>query len=173
MYLTGVDVPDCHLLYEIGNERSTLFLPPVDPESILWSGMPFTAQEILDKYDVDAVLPNSDLQKTLELIGSSTHETYENGIIFPAGMSVDSTTLKEAVNESQMVKDEYEIALIKKANIISSAAHLAVIKSVKKCKNESEIDGVFLGECTERETKIQACPSIVAGGRTVNCDDAL
>lgn len=138
--------------------------------------MPFTTEKVLDKYDVDAVLPNTDLQTTLDLIVSSTHEVgnsfftiaghVRNGIIFPGGMSVDSTSLKEAIDECRVVKDEYEIALIKKANIISSAAHLTVIKSVKKCKNESEIDGLFLGECTKRGTKIQAYPSIVASGRT-------
>ncbi|KAJ4213343.1 hypothetical protein NW759_011185 [Fusarium solani] len=176
MYLTGVDVPDCHLIYEIGNERSTLFIPPINPESILWSGMPLTTEEVLGKYDVDAILPNTDLQTTLDLIGSNTHEAgiafftiaghVGNGITFPSGMNVDSTNLKEAIDECRVVKDEYEIALIKKANIISSAAHLAVIKSVTKCKNESEIDGVFLGECTKRGTKIQAYPSIVTSGRT-------
>lgn len=176
MYLTGVTIPDCHLVYEIGNARLTLFIPPVDPESILWSGMPLTTEEALAKYDVDAVLPNTDLQATLDLIGSQTHRV--EGAIFtiaghvghqinlPEGMTVDSTNLEEAIDECRVVKDEYEIALIKKANIISSAAQRAVVESVKKCKNESEIDGVFLGECTKRGTKIQAYPSIVASGRT-------
>ncbi|KAL6364482.1 hypothetical protein LRP88_01883 [Fusarium phalaenopsidis] len=176
MYLTGVGVPDCHLIYEIGNERSALFIPPVDPESILWSGMPLTAEEVLGKYDVDAVLPNTDLQTTLNSIGISKYEAGSafftiaghvgNGVNIPGGMSVDSTSLKEAIDECRVVKDEYEIALIKKANIISSAAHIAVIKCVKQCKNESEIDDVFPGECTKRGTKIQAYPSIVASGRT-------
>ncbi|KAJ4172133.1 hypothetical protein NW754_007731 [Fusarium falciforme] len=138
--------------------------------------MPLTTEEALVKFDVDAALPNTDLQTTLDLIGSSKHEVGRafftisghvgHGINFPDGMSVDSTSLKEAIDECRVVKDEYEIALIKKANIISSAAYMAVIKCVKQCKNESEIGGVFLGECIKRGTKIQAYPSIVASGRT-------
>ncbi|KAI8712609.1 AMP-N domain-containing protein [Fusarium sp. LHS14.1] len=176
MYLSGVNIPDCHMIYEIGNERLTLFIPPLDPESILWSGMPLATEEVLGKFDIDAVLPNTDLQTTLDLIGSTKNEVGSafftisghviHGITLPGGIPVDSTSLKEAIDECRVVKDEYETALIKKANIISSAAHLAVIKSVTKCKNESEIDGVFLGECTKRGTKVQAYPSIVASGRT-------
>ncbi|RSL50997.1 hypothetical protein CEP54_011632 [Fusarium duplospermum] len=169
MYLMGVDTPDCHLIYEIGNDRLTLYIPPVDSESILWSGMPLMTEEVLTKYDVDRALPNTNLQTTLDWIGSRTNEFIftiighvGHGITLPGGIKVDTTNLREAIDECRVVKDEYEIALIKKANMISSAAHLVVIKSVKKCKNEAEIDGVFLGECT----KIQAYPSIVASGRT-------
>ncbi|RSL98511.1 hypothetical protein CDV31_012578 [Fusarium ambrosium] len=173
MYLTGVDTPDCHLIYEIDNDRLTLFIPPVDSENILWSGMPLTTEEVLAKYDVDSVLSNTHLQTMLDSIRSRTNEFIftitghvGHGITLPGGMEVDSLNLKEAIDECRVVKDEYEVALIKKANMISSAAHLAVIKSIKKCKNESEIDGVFLGECTKRGTKIQAYQSIVASGRT-------
>ncbi|KAJ3537570.1 hypothetical protein NM208_g6257 [Fusarium decemcellulare] len=176
MYLTGVTVPGCHMLYEVDNTRLTLFIPPVDLETILWSGTPLTAEEILSKYDVDAVLSNTELQKTLDLIGSQSHRVGSSfftiaghvgqGISLPDGMTVDSTNLEKAIDECRVVKDEYEIALINKATIISSAAHRAVIKSVKKCKNEAQIDGVFLGECTQRGAKIQAYPSIVASGRT-------
>ncbi|KAI0537665.1 peptidase M24, structural domain-containing protein [Xylaria digitata] len=132
MYMSGVNIADCHLLYEVDSDRLTLFLPPADPDNILWEGTPLTLEEALATYDVDAVLQNIALNATLESI---RHH-------------------------------EYEIALLQKANDISSAAHKAVMKVVGKSQNETEIEGVFLGECTKRGARIQAYPSIVASGRT-------
>jgi Xaa-Pro dipeptidase len=64
-----------------------------------------------------------------------------------------------------VVKDDYEVALIRKANIISGAAHRAVLETVRKSAREYELEGVFIGECTRRGAKKQAYPSIVASGR--------
>ncbi|KAJ0304872.1 hypothetical protein COL516b_005650 [Colletotrichum fioriniae] len=176
MYLTGVTIPNCHLIYDIGEARSTLFIPPVDSEEIIWSGLPLSKEEILDKYDVDSVLPNTELQSSLDSIGSQAYQRkaaiftighhQRPDATFPTETVVDSTLLKETIDECRVIKDDYEIALMYKANIISSIAHRAVIKSIKECKTESEIDGVFLGECTKQGAKIQAYPSIVASGRT-------
>ena len=175
MYLSGVNRPDYHLLYEINNNRLTLFMPPVDPETIIWDGMPLRPEEALAKYDIDTALPSTALSTTLETIGRQHQDTQATvftipghvgkGIQFPTAMKVDSHALKNAVDESRVVKDEYEIALLKKAIDISCAAHRAVMKIVRKATSEAEIDGVFLGECTQRGAKIQAYPSIVASGR--------
>ncbi|KAJ4249044.1 hypothetical protein NW762_012375 [Fusarium torreyae] len=164
------------MIYDISSDRTTLFVPPVDAEDILWSGMPSAPEELLAKYDIDAVFPNTDLQATLDLIGRKAcqnngttftfadHHEYDIGL--PKGLKVNSTILEEAIDECRVNKDEYEIALVQKACDISSAAHRAVIESVKGSRNEAELDGVVLGECTKRGAKIQAYPSIVASGRT-------
>lgn len=175
MYLTGVDLPDCYLIYDIAKEHSTLFIPPVDPESVIWSGLPLTPEEALAQYDVDAVLPSTELNATLARLGSETKgpssnvfaiaERVADHVTFLEFDNKDLSVLGEAVDECRVVKDEYEIALIRKANIISGAAHKAVFESVKKAKNEFELEGVFLGECNKRGAKKQAYPSIVASGR--------
>ncbi|KAG7053055.1 xaa-Pro dipeptidase [Colletotrichum scovillei] len=176
MYLTGVTTPNCHLIYDIRKAHLTLFVPPINPEEIIWSGLPPSNEEILGKYDVDSVLSNTELQSSLDFIGSqacqretaifTSGDHQRSGYKFPTETVVDSTLLKEATDECRVIKDDYEIALMYKANIISSVAHRAVIKSLKECRTESEIDGVFLGECTKQGAKMQAYPSIVASGRT-------
>jgi len=39
-YLSGCNLPDSYLVYEIEEERLTLFIPPVDADDVIWSGMP-------------------------------------------------------------------------------------------------------------------------------------
>lgn len=48
-YLSGCDLPDSHLVYDFKQERLTLFIPPVDPEEVIWSGLPLSAQDALSK----------------------------------------------------------------------------------------------------------------------------
>lgn len=173
MYLTGVDLPDCSYIYDIATTKSTLFIPPIDPDSVIWSGLPLSPEEALAQYDVDAVLPSTELNPMLAKLGSNDPQTtifaiaerVSDAVTFLEFGSKDFTALGEAIDECRVIKDEYEIALIRKANQISGAAHKAVLESVKRAKNEYELEGVFLGKCTSQGAKKQAYPSIVAGGR--------
>ncbi|KAI0181115.1 peptidase M24, structural domain-containing protein [Hypoxylon sp. FL1284] len=172
MYLTGVDAADCFLIYDIATAHSTLFIPPIDPDSVIWSGLPLSPEEALAKYDVDAVLPSTELNPTLARLGGAPNATVfaiadrvSDAVTFLEFTNKDFTILGEAVEECRVVKDEYEIALIKKANEISGAAHRAVLEKVKNAKNEYELEGVFVGTSISHGAKKQAYPSIVASGR--------
>ncbi|RYP73104.1 hypothetical protein DL771_003855 [Monosporascus sp. 5C6A] len=172
-YLTGVDAPDCYLIYDMSKEQSTLFTPPVDPDSVVWSGLPLSPEEALAKYDVDSVLPSTELNPQLARLGCEKPDStvfaipdrVSDAVTFLEFGRKDFSILGEAVDECRVIKDEYEIALIRKANIVSGAAHRAVLESVRKATNEYELEGVFIGECLKRGAKKQAYPSIVAGGR--------
>lgn len=76
----------------------------------------------------------------------------------------DFALLKEAIEESRAVKDEYEIALTRKANAISTIAHTAVLKAVKKATNERELEAIFIEKCIANGAREQAYHSIVASG---------
>jgi Xaa-Pro dipeptidase len=39
-YLTGCPLPDCRFVYDVERDHSILFIPPVDEEDVIWSGMP-------------------------------------------------------------------------------------------------------------------------------------
>ena len=88
-----------------------------------------------------------------------------DGVTFLEFDDKDFTLLTEAVDECRVVKDEYEVAMIRKANIISGAAHRAVLEAARAATNEYELEGAFIGECIRRGAKKQAYPSIVASGR--------
>lgn len=167
-----MDEADCFFIYDIETGHSTLFIPPIDPDSVIWSGLPLSVEEALTKYDVDAVLPSTELNPTLVRLGGRPKSTVfaiadrvSDEVTFLEFNNKDFTILGEAVDESRVIKDEYEIALIKKANEISGAAHKAVLEKVKSAKNEYELEGAFIGTSIHYGAKKQAYPSIVASGR--------
>ena len=130
-YLTGCPLPDSYITYDISSDKSTLYIPPIDPESVIWSGLPTTTEEALDFYDVDSVLT------TPEIKSLSSNSIYAIADQISTSISpADTTLLKEAIEECRVVKDEYEVAMIKKANAVSTLAHTEVLKRVKGAKNE-------------------------------------
>ncbi|KAI0802384.1 peptidase M24, structural domain-containing protein [Xylaria sp. FL0064] len=174
MYLTGVDVADCAFIYDIETSKSTLFIPPVNPENVIWSGLPLSIEGALAKYDVDEVLPTTELNPMLARLGAANPkstvfaiaERVSDSVTFLEFGKKEFSILAEAIDECRVVKDDYEIALIKKANDISGAAHRSVLENVRKAKNEHELEGVFIGNCMRQGAKKQAYPSIVASGRS-------
>ncbi|KAI0201333.1 peptidase M24, structural domain-containing protein [Astrocystis sublimbata] len=173
MYLTGVDMADCAFIYDIEASKSTLFIPPVDPEGVIWTGLPMSTEEALAKYDVDEVLPTTELNPMLARLGGKNSkatvfaiaERVADSVTFLEFNNTDFSVLAEAIDECRVVKDDYEIALIKKANDISSKAHRAVLEAVRDARNEYELEGVFIGNCMRQGAKKQAYPSIVASGK--------
>lgn len=169
-YLSGCALPDCYLTYDIRNEHLTLFIPPIDPESVIWSGLPLSPAEALQRYDVDAVLPSTEINAHLTAIAAQRTVwailgQVSDHVTFLAFEDTKFTLAKEAIEECRVVKDDYEIALTRKANAISTIAHTAVLKNVKHASNERELEAVFLERCIANGCREQAYHSIVASGQ--------
>jgi Xaa-Pro dipeptidase len=168
-YLTGCALPDSYFAYDIATDKSTLFIPPIDPESVVWTGLPVSESEALKLYDVDSV------QTTKEVAPYLAHPGPKGTVWAIAGQVSDHVSflefedkdfelLKEAIEECRVVKDEYEIALTMKANAISTIGHTAVMKAVKTAKNERELEGLFIEKSISNGAREQAYHSIVASG---------
>jgi len=135
---------------------------------VIWSGLPLSEEEALNLYDVDVV------QTTNEVAAALAHphkvpvwaikDQVSDHISFLSFSGTDFTLLKEAIEECRVVKDEYEVALIKKANAISTIGHTEVLKRVRGVKNERELEAVFLEKCIANGARQQAYHSIVASG---------
>lgn len=169
-YLSGCNVPDCYLTYHIDTEKLTLFIPPIEPDDVIWSGLPLLPDEALEKYDIDAVHTTDKVNSHLTSsdITHSTLYTIPNQvsdhITFLSYSSTDWDLLKPILETARVTKSPYEIALIRRANQISTAAHVAVMKAVSKAANETELEALFLKSCIERGAKEQAYHGIVAAG---------
>ncbi len=168
-YLSGSNIPDSHILYDIGTDKLTLFLPPIDPDDVVWSGLPLSLEEAKEKYDVDEVKYSNDLTASItdgtNVIGIQSHKG-----ITTANLGKDvNDILLEALDEARMIKDDYEIALIKKANDISYKAHLECMAKTLTLnkKNETEVHGEFIYHCICQGAKSQAYDSICGSGH--NC----
>lgn len=152
-------------MYDIANEKSTLFIPPIEPDSVVWSGLPVTPEEALSTYDVDEVLTSDKLSAFLSK-HNNVHAVAEQ--ISPNTIASSSTTntdaLKTAIEDCRATKDEFEIALTKKANVISTICHTAVMKAVSKVKNERELYALFLQQSISNGATEQAYHPIFASG---------
>ena len=76
----------------------------------------------------------------------------------------DVTSLKDAIDRCRVRKDDYEVALVRRANDISTAAHTVALRSVAGSTNEREIEASFIQTCIARGCREQAYRSIVASG---------
>lgn len=179
-YLSGCDLPDSCLTYDIANDDLTLFIPPIDPDDVIWSGLPMSPEEALEKYDVDHVSTtpelNIELKRFCKKVISDNSDKQINSRVFilsdrvspsikfdPFG-AVDSDHLLESLEESRVTKDEYEVAMIRQANQISQEAHKSVIRAATAARNERELEAAFVGTCMAHGCREQAYNPIIACG---------
>lgn len=174
LYLSGVsDIPDCYLTYSIQDDKLTLYIPPFNPSQVLWSGLPPSLEDCIYKYDVDEVLHSTAVAEDilsyhLTAPHSPLYILHTQQSLIPTTVpenSINNRHLQPAIDNARVYKDDYEIALLRKANAISAAAHRAVMAAVRTAKNEAELEGIFLQQCVSRQAKTQAYDPIVGSGR--------
>lgn len=170
-YLSGCKLPDAYLIYNIPQDTLTLFIPPVDPDSVIWAGLPESREEALARYDVDDVKYTDEINAALAAYGSSNSTTVyaipeqvsAHINLLPFSKSFPGR-LRHAIDECRVTKDAYEVALIRKANQISTKGHLAAQKAAVTAQNEEELYGAFIGTCIANGAHEQAYHSICASG---------
>ncbi|KAF5862835.1 hypothetical protein ETB97_011075 [Aspergillus alliaceus] len=172
-YLSGCSLPDSYVIYDIRADKLTLFIPPIDAEDVIWSGLPLSADEALKLYDVDSVSTTTEVNAALVSIGSAYSgkcvafaiaDQVSSDTTFQSYAETNLSVLKGAIETARVVKDGYEIALLKKANDISAKAHIAAIKAAKTATNEREIEAAFIATCIANGAREQSYHPIVACG---------
>jgi Xaa-Pro dipeptidase len=149
-----------------------LFIPPIEPEEVVWSGLPLSPLDAPEKYDIDKALPTTELNASLASYSNSKvpmtvfaiPEQVSEDVTFLAFSHTEFWILKKAIEEERVMKDIYEISLIAKANEISTLAHKAVLDHAKSASNERELEATFISTCIAHGCRDQAYPSIVASG---------
>jgi len=172
-YLTGCPEPDASMVYDVKADELTLFIPPIDPDSVIWSGLPLSLEEAAKLYDVDHVQYTTDVNATLAKIGSSQggktvafaiDEQVSEGIKFDGFAQTNLSVLKKVIGDARVVKDAYEIALLRKANDISAKGHIAVFKAARTAKNEREVEAAWMNTLIANGCPDQSYHPIFAGG---------
>ncbi|RPB06155.1 hypothetical protein L873DRAFT_1824840 [Choiromyces venosus 120613-1] len=83
------------------------------------------------------------------------------------GRLISGQYLQPAVDDCRVYKDDYEIKLLRQANIISANAHRAVLKAVQTAQTEAQLEGIFVQFCIVQYARTQAYDPIVGSGQ--NC----
>ncbi|WPK23558.1 hypothetical protein PUMCH_000799 [Australozyma saopauloensis] len=168
-YLSGCDIPGSHVLYVPKTDQLTLFLPDLDEEDVMWSGLPLSREDALAKFDVDDVQFASDLKASIEEVSKKV-EVIETTDINKWNEDVrllireNNPVFFEALDECRMIKDDYEIALMKHAAHITDNCHLAVMRAVPIEHNETHIHAEFMYHALRQHSKQQLYDPICCAG---------
>ncbi|EIN04117.1 Creatinase/aminopeptidase [Punctularia strigosozonata HHB-11173 SS5] len=149
-YLSGCHVPSSFLLvtYQAGTSLEQtpsveLFIPEVEPADLMWSVPPPNLDIASKTHDVTKVAHTTALTPTLtQLLAafpSALIHTLPPTSLFPtlppqyrallgAGANVTDAYLLGALHRARLLKTDPEIALIRRANAISSRAHEVVMR---------------------------------------------
>lgn len=76
----------------------------------------------------------------------------------------DSAVLQHAMDTCRVIKDDYELNLIRKANEISGRAHREVLHQIGHFRSEREVEAIFKQACTSRGVTSQAYKVIAGAG---------
>lgn len=159
-YITGATEPDCHVLYHINSMRLVLYLPPIDEDSVMWSGLPKSPEEALKEYDVDEVKYSTELSKDLNKISSVLGIQPSQEF---SGVKEDSL-LRDAFDEARMIKDSHEIKLLREAQEITYNCHMAVMSALPIETNERHIHAEFMYHSIRQGCKTASYDPICCSG---------
>jgi Xaa-Pro aminopeptidase len=184
-YLTGFPEPEAVLVLVAGPEpRSILFCREKHPERELWEGFRFGPDAAREAFGFDAAHPVASLDAELpKLIADQPALFYapgmdhawdarilgwlnqvraqaRTGVTAPA----EIRDLRATLDEMRLVKDEHEIALMKRAAAISAGAHVRAMRATRPGAMEYEIEAELLYEFRRHGAQFPAYWPIVAGG---------
>lgn len=146
-YLSGVNIPGSAILFDFKKDHLTLFLPNVAWDDVIWSGLPMNIEQATKEFDVDKILYYDEIKNSLRRLEGYTifttdldnvHEEKIQSLLVP-----HERDFFYALDESRMIKDWYEIEVLKKAAEISDNCHLAVMSSLPIELNEVHIQAEF------------------------------
>ncbi|KAF2972326.1 hypothetical protein GQX73_g1217 [Xylaria multiplex] len=173
-YLTGVDFPGSSVTYDIEADKLTLWIPYTPPATILWFGNTPSPEDCLAMSDVHDVKYINLVEeylasrlakvKTLYVLRSSQMPRFAGFDHLKPRLLIDTTSLQPIMDEARVIKSEYEIDMIRKANALSSEAHRQVARSMYGMSNECQIEAAFISSCTAQNAHTQAYPIIAGSG---------
>lgn len=214
-YLSGCSVPGSFLLALYQPEHTNastrlsvkLSIPEIQAADLMWSVPPPTIEEAKQLFDVTDIAYSSELQGTIELLLQSHSEAVfhtlpRNSPLFPTlpeeymATIVTSEThtatdayLLSSLHKTRLIKDENEVAMLQRANDISSRAHETVMRVLGNAvqgkvlqakgagidrpllpgewliEKEAEAEAIFVASCRREGAVHQAYLPIVAASR--------
>tara|TARA_B100000287_G_scaffold142314_1_gene134064 strand:- start:2880 stop:4175 length:1296 start_codon:yes stop_codon:yes gene_type:complete len=184
-YLTGFNEAESTLVLLVNKKnkvQSIVFVPEKDELKETWDGYRAGPEGAVNDYGFDLAFNNTEIDDRLpDLLAG------RNQVFYPVGKSqtldadivewIKAAKLKDRhspaidiadasfkVGNQRLIKDEFEIEIMKKACQISAEAHLEAMKFVQPGMTEQEIEAFYLYEFSKRGGRFSAYTPIVAGG---------
>ena len=185
-YLSGFPEPEAviALAADAAGDRQILFCRDKDTEREIWDGFRYGPDAAREIFGFDAAHPVSELPKMLPDLASDQPALYTPlGLLAPwdrliadvlnevrararAGVAApeEIVDVRQAIDGMRLVKDEHELALMRRAAAISSAAHRRAMQRTRPGWFEYQVEAELAHEFLASGAQSPAYPSIVASG---------
>ncbi|MFW2178362.1 MULTISPECIES: aminopeptidase P N-terminal domain-containing protein [unclassified Moraxella] len=181
-YLTGFGEPEAVMVLEKINDsvKYSLFLREKDKLREIWDGKRVGLEQAKTDYKADETYAISKLHEIIPTLIFGKKQVFarfdsdlinwlEQAKLKQRGEGVVETitNIDSVINEMRLIKDEFEIALMKVAGQISSQGHIQAMQTVEPNMNEGRLEA----EVNYAFAKYGCVPSynsIVAGGDNAN-----
>jgi Xaa-Pro aminopeptidase len=184
-YLTGFPEPEAVLVLVAGaSPKSILFCREKHPERELWEGFRYGPEAAREAFGVDEAHPIGELDAKLpQLIANQPALHYAPGMdaawdarimrwlndvraLVRTGVSAPAEIhdLRVALDAMRLVKDDHELAVMRRAAAISAGAHIRAMRATRAGMMEYEIEAELLYEFRRHGSQFPAYWPIVAGG---------
>ncbi|KAI8064315.1 peptidase M24, structural domain-containing protein [Gilbertella persicaria] len=169
-YLTGVDEPGFQVVIDLHCEKIYLVTPNVPEYDAFWKGPSYDPQELLERYDIDEVIDESQLPELLNMLNPAIVHIiqHQSTIAFLNRVlptcKIDHQLLLPALNEARLIKFPWEINIIRQVMHGSSQAHIALMRQFRQGMTEAHLSALFRWACAQHQIYKQAYLPIVASG---------
>ena len=184
-YLTGFEEPEAVLVLVAGNmPQSILFCREKNMEREVWDGFRHGPEAARTEFDFDTAFPIAQLNdKLVELMGNQpalfhplgAQAMWDDRILdlrakvqaqARSGITAPNEIhdVRMLLDEMRLLKDDGELAAMRRAAAISAAAHLRAMRATRPGRMEYEIEAELLHEFRRNGAQAPAYTPIVAGG---------
>jgi Xaa-Pro aminopeptidase len=184
-YLTGFPEPEAVLVLVAGaSPKSILFCREKHPERELWEGFRYGPEAAREAFGFDEAHPIGELDAKLpQLVANQPALHYAPGMdaawdarvmrwlndvraLVRTGVSAPAEIrdLRVTLDAMRLVKDEHELAVMRRAAAISAGAHIRAMRATRPAMMEYEIEAELLYEFRRHGSQFPAYWPIVAGG---------
>jgi Xaa-Pro aminopeptidase len=184
-YLTGFSEPEAVLVVMAGDTpKSILFCRDKDMEREIWDGFRHGPAGALAEFGVDEAYSISELDSRMSALLANQPALYfslgadaawdqrvtgwindlrsqgRTGVSAPAAIR----DVRALLDEMRLIKSPQEIAIMRRAAVISAEAHVRAMQATRPGKHEYEIEAELLHTFYRHGSQYPAYTSIVAGG---------
>mgnify|MGYP002760885565 FL=1 len=147
-YLTGVNEPDFHLIFDLKNQDYHLFAPNRDAQYAVWHGRVKSKDQLQEEYQPDHLHYEAKLPQVLEELAPEKIYCFEEKQAefiekFERDLPIDLDTLEDALTHCRVFKTDWELDQMREAARVNNIAHKAVLEALEPGKYEHEMKAVF------------------------------
>jgi Xaa-Pro aminopeptidase len=185
-YVSGFPEPDAVVALVAGadGDRHVLFCREKNPEREIWDGFRYGPDAAREIFGFDEAHAITELDKILPDLAADRPALYTPLGLFAAwdrkitgllnevrervrtgiGVPEEIVDVRQALDALRLVKDEHEVALMRRAAAISSGAHRRAMDRTRVGWHEYQVEAELAHEFLRSGAQAVAYPSIVAGG---------